>query len=140
MGLTIDCELSDDLPPVMANPFSLEEVVINLIANARDAMIEKRKHSPRVNPAIKLRTSYDGGSDNKYVKITIQDEGVGILEKHLPKIYDPYFSTKVKGTQKGMGLGLATAYSIIDQHNGRITVTSKVGVGTIFTIYIPVRK
>ncbi|MBW2644421.1 MAG: response regulator, partial [Deltaproteobacteria bacterium] len=62
---------------------------------------------------------------------------VGIPEKHLPKIFDPYFSTKEMGTQKGMGLGLATTYSIINRHGGYITVESKVGVGTNFTLFFP---
>ena len=61
-------------------------------------------------------------SEGKYVKISIRDHGVGIPEKHLPKIFDPYFSTKEMGTQKGMGLGLATTYSIINRHGGHITV------------------
>ena len=74
----------------------------------------------------------------KYVKITIRDHGLGIPQEHLPRIFDPYFSTKDRGTQKGMGLGLATTYSIIDRHGGHIDVKSKVGEGTIFTIYLPV--
>jgi CheY-like chemotaxis protein/anti-sigma regulatory factor (Ser/Thr protein kinase) len=74
----------------------------------------------------------------KYVKLSIQDHGIGIPKEHLSQIYDPYFSTKERGTQKGMGLGLATTYSIINQHSGHITVDSEVGTGTTFTLYLPV--
>ena len=71
--------------------------------------------------------------EGKYIKITIADQGTGIPGKHLPKIFDPYFSTK----QKGSGLGLATSYSIIKKHGGHIFVESEVGVGTTFKIYLP---
>jgi CheY-like chemotaxis protein len=64
-------------------------------------------------------------------------KGVGIAEKHLSRIFDPYFSTKEMGLQKGMGLGLTTAYSIINRHDGYLTVDSEVGVGTTFTINLP---
>ncbi len=69
----------------------------------------------------------------KYVKITVHDEGIGIPEEYLKKIFDPYFTTKPKGS----GLGLATSYSIVKNHDGLITVESKVGVGSIFSIYLP---
>jgi len=76
-------------------------------------------------------------SMGKYVKISIRDQGAGISRNHLHLIFDPYFSTKDMGVQKGMGLGLATVYSIIRRHDGHITVESEVGVGTVFTLYLP---
>jgi CheY-like chemotaxis protein len=69
----------------------------------------------------------------RYIRISIKDQGVGIAEKHLSKIFDPYFTTK----QAGSGLGLATAYSIIKKHNGHISVDSLPEAGTIFNIYLP---
>jgi len=72
----------------------------------------------------------------KYVKIQVKDEGVGINKKHLSKIFDPYFTTK----QTGNGLGLATTFSIIQKHQGHITVESEQGKGTVFTIYLPAVK
>jgi len=71
--------------------------------------------------------------DGKYMKISIEDLGFGIREEHLQKIFDPYFTSK----QKGSGLGLATAYSIVKRHNGCIQVKSELGVGTTFYIYLP---
>ena len=71
--------------------------------------------------------------EGKYVKLSIQDHGIGIPADQLKKIFDPYFSTK----QKGSGLGLSVAYSIIENHDGLITVESELGVGTIFIIYLP---
>jgi signal transduction histidine kinase len=72
----------------------------------------------------------------KYVRITIEDQGIGISENHLSNIFDPYFSTK----QSGSGLGLATSYSIIQKHGGHISVESKIEIGTTFTIYLPVSE
>jgi signal transduction histidine kinase len=72
----------------------------------------------------------------RYVKVSIRDGGIGIPKEHLPMIFDPYFSTKERGTQKGMGLGLSITYSFIKQHEGHITVESEFGVGTTFTLYL----
>jgi len=71
------------------------------------------------------------------VRISIKDEGRGIPEKHLSRIFDPYFSTKERGVQKGMGLGLTTAYAVVQRHGGHITVNSTTGVGTTVTLYLP---
>ncbi|MFH1954632.1 MAG: ATP-binding protein [Pseudomonadota bacterium] len=72
----------------------------------------------------------------KYVKISLKDQGAGIAEENLSRVFDPYFSTKEKGTQKGMGLGLAVAYSVVKKHGGLITIESEVGGGTTAHIYI----
>ena len=68
-----------------------------------------------------------------HIQLSIQDQGIGIHREHLKKIFDPYFTTK----QKGSGLGLAVAYSIIAKHDGQLTVDSKLGQGTTFTILLP---
>jgi signal transduction histidine kinase len=75
----------------------------------------------------------------KYVKISVKDEGEGIPEEHMPNIFDPYFSTRGRVSQKGLGFGLSIVYSIIKQHAGHIEVDSEVDVGTTVTIYLPVR-
>jgi len=74
----------------------------------------------------------------QYVQISIHDQGIGIPEEDLSTIFDLYFTTKEKGSQKGMGFGLAIAYSIIKKHGGHITVDSKVGAGSTFHVYLPV--
>jgi CheY-like chemotaxis protein len=71
--------------------------------------------------------------DGKYVRVSIKDRGIGIPEHHLSKIFDPYFTTK----HRGSGLGLATSYSIIKNHGGLITVESELGVGTTFDVFLP---
>ena len=72
-------------------------------------------------------------SAGKYIKISVRDQGMGIPAEHLPRIFDPYFTTK----QQGSGLGLASTYAIIKKHHGHITVESEPGVGTTFHIYLP---
>jgi CheY-like chemotaxis protein len=111
----------------------ISQVIQNLVINAEQAMPDGgiiQIHGERINLLRNNALSLEAG---EYVKLTFQDRGIGIEEEHLKKIFDPYFSTK----QKGSGLGLAVAFSIIDKHSGRITVDSKLGIGTIFTIYLP---
>jgi PAS domain S-box-containing protein len=111
----------------------ISQVFNNLIINSIHAMpdggavhVAFENATVQENNALSLKPG-------DYVKITFRDEGKGIPEEHLPKIFEPYFSTKEGGT----GLGLATALSVINRHEGKITVTSKAGAGTTFTLYIP---
>jgi len=84
----------------------------------------------------KYKVTEDNYREGNYIKISFKDHGVGIPEEYLSKIFDPYFTTK----QKGSGLGLAVTYSIIKKHGGHIEVESKVGIGTAFSIYLPASK
>ena len=134
-GSNVRCEFSipDDIYPVDVDVGQISQVISNLIINAEQAMPEGGVIRVRLeNVSVSER---DGLSlkDGKYLKLSIKDQGVGIPAKILPKIFDPYFTTK----QKGSGLGLATAYSIVKNHEGLITVESEPGVGTIFHIYLP---
>ena len=72
-----------------------------------------------------------------YVLVSISDEGVGIEAENMDRVFDPYFSTKERGSQKGVGLGLSTALSIINSHGGALTLDSEPGKGTIVKIYLP---
>lgn len=125
--------------PVEVDEGQINQVINNLIINSDQAMTEGGMINVGVeNITIdEIQGSEVKGQellkDGKYVKISISDQGVGIAEEHLKNIFDPYFSTK----QKGSGLGLTTAYSIIKNHDGLITVESEIGVGTTFYIYLP---
>jgi signal transduction histidine kinase len=111
------------IPPIPCIPQQLNQVFLNLLVNAAQAIPEKGE--------ICIRTQ----SENGYVEIQISDTGEGILPENLPKIFDPFFTTKEVG--KGTGLGLHVAYSIVKRHNGTIDVKSEVGKGTTFTVRIP---
>jgi PAS domain S-box-containing protein len=128
-------ETPEDLWPVEVDSGQISQVVNNLSINAEQAMPNGGTLHVRCenfflaeeNAALApLRTG-------KYVKIAVRDEGIGIPEEYLKKIFDPYFTTKPKGS----GLGLATSYSIVKNHDGLITVDSRVGVGSEFSIYLP---
>ena len=122
-----------DLWPVEIDPGQISQVISNLTINAEQAMPSGgnlRVNCSNVSEADPIPAQLSPG---KFVKIDIQDEGVGIPEEFIKKIFDPYFTTKPKGS----GLGLATAYSIITKHGGALLVESEVNRGTTFSIYIP---
>ncbi|MBI4377868.1 MAG: response regulator [Nitrospinae bacterium] len=135
-GSHIKCDffMTDDLYPLEVDEGQMGQVFDNLIINAKQAMPEGgmlRVSAENISLGVETDLPLKYG---RYVKIFIQDTGVGISEENIKKIFDPYFTTK----EKGSGLGLATVYSIIKNHNGYISVESEVGVGTTFSIYLPV--
>ncbi len=109
------------------------QVIHNLILNAVQAMPEGGTIQVRAESTLITPESRVALKPGTYALLTIQDHGIGIKAQHIKKIFDPYFTTK----QKGSGLGLAVAYSVIDKHDGQITVESQIGVGTTFHIYLP---
>jgi len=134
-GSNVKCEFSlpDDLWPAEVDEGQISQVINNIIINADHAMpeggtlvIEAGNENIGEDVMLPLKKG-------DYVMISIEDHGVGIPKEHLSRIFDPYFTTK----QKGSGLGLATAYSIIKRHDGLITVESEPGSGTTFRIYLP---
>ena len=128
-----DLALPANLWPAEVDPAQLTQVVNNLVLNAVQAMPRGGTVTVRAgNITLDLRQDLPL-RPGRYVQITIGDHGRGIPEKDLPRIFDPYFTTKVKGS----GMGLTTAYSIIRKHNGYIGVASQVDVGTTFTFYLP---
>ena len=115
---------------VHGDPVQLEQVLLNLLINARQAMLGSR------NGSLTIKAAADG----EQVKIQVIDTGPGIPAQHLTKIWEPFFTTKRdprKGEHKGTGLGLAICKEIVEHHKGRIEVTSEVGRGTTFTILLP---
>jgi len=136
-NVTCNFLISNDLWPVEIDEGQMKYAINNLIINAVESMPDEGTlHVSAENLNITVEPGFLF-PEGKYVKISIRDHGVGIPEKHLLEIFDPYFSTKERGTQKGMGLGLATTYSILKRHDGHITVESEVGVGTTFTLFLP---
>jgi len=141
-GSKIKCEyfLPHALWLVEFDEGQMKHAVKNLAINAVESMPDSGNIDIKIeNLQISSETAKQSLplSEGKYVKISIRDQGVGIPEEHLSKVFDPYFSTKEKGLQKGMGMGLATTYSIVNRHGGYITVESEVGIGTAFTLYLP---
>ncbi len=131
-----DFSFGADLWPAEIDSGQISQVIANLVVNADQAMpnggtlhvsCDNFRYTSTTTPVIPDLTPGD------YIHLRIRDEGVGIPEKYLKRIFDPYFTTKPKGN----GLGLATAYSIIKNHNGLMTVESEVHVGSRFDIYLP---
>jgi two-component system, NtrC family, sensor kinase len=126
-SIDIQIDPKPDLPRVVSDSSQLQQVFLNIINNAIDAIGK--------NGEIRIKTGYV--SKNNEVKIEIADNGPGISKENLSKIFDPFYTTKEVG--KGTGLGLSIVYSIIEKLGGRIMVASDLGVGTTFTIYLPVK-
>lgn len=133
-GSSVICrfEIADDLWPVEADRGQLGQVMSNLVINAYQAMADGGEMEVRAGNVELKEGTIPALEAGRYVKIEVADKGVGIPAEHLGKIFDPYFSTK----QKGSGLGLATIYSIINKHSGLIRAESNPGVGTTFIFYL----
>ncbi len=128
-------------PTILADPTQIDQVLINLATNARDAMPNGGQLKIEVKIAEIDRTfvaSYGYGEVGKYALISVSDTGVGMDTATKEKIFDPFFTTKEVG--KGTGLGLSIVYGIAKQHNGYINVESNPGRGTTFHIYLPIVK
>jgi PAS domain S-box-containing protein len=128
-----DFQIAEDLWPVEADAGQMSQVISNIVINANQAMPEGGIIRISAENMVTEKIQDMPVSPGKYIHISVKDDGVGIAEKHLSKVFDPYFTTK----QTGSGLGLATAYSIIKKHNGHIFVNSSLGKGTTFNIYLP---
>jgi two-component system NtrC family sensor kinase len=123
----VEHEVDRDLPRVWIDPYQLQQVLVNIVTNAKHAMAESRGER-RLRVAVPR-----AGADR--VRVVVSDTGPGIPADILPTIFDPFVTTKGPA---GTGLGLSISYGIVREHGGQITVESTVGVGTSFTIELPV--
>jgi two-component system, cell cycle sensor histidine kinase and response regulator CckA len=136
--ISITIRPAPDLWPVLADPGQIEQVLMNLAANARDAMIEggeltlTTRNEVVDEPGLRFRPGLRPG---EYVRLEVRDTGSGIPKEVRNHIFEPFFTTKEEG--KGTGLGLATVYGIVKQTGGGIYVDSEKGEGTRFSIYLP---
>jgi CheY-like chemotaxis protein len=137
-NIDLQCHYAALLPYVQADTGMMEQVILNLVVNARDAMpnggqlcvtteqLSLDEAQARVNPEARA---------GKFVCLSVSDTGIGIAPEMLPRIFEPFFSTKEIG--KGTGLGLATVYGIVKQHQGWLEVSSQVGEGSTFKMLLP---
>ena len=134
----LDVTLGEKLPPVKADVGMLEQVLMNLAVNSRDAM--PRGGTLRVQTGIVKLTAEDAAKNSEarpgpHLCLSLADTGCGIPPENLPHIFEPFFTTKE--LDRGTGLGLATVYGIVRQHQGWIEVSSTIGSGTTFQIFLP---
>lgn len=125
-NIEVTTRLDPNLPSAMVDPHQLQQVFLNIINNARQAI---EGHRPKGH--IEVTTQRCGQT----LRVTFQDDGPGIAEANLPKLFDPFFTTKEVG--KGTGLGLSLCYGIVKEHGGQITVRSKPGQGATFVVELP---
>jgi len=124
-NVTVATDLPTNLPPVACDPSQMQQVVLNLLMNAAEATQAKGQGRMEVQTRL----------DSKRVVLVVSDDGEGIPPENMTKIFDPFFTTKGEG--KGVGLGLAVLYGIVDGHGGEVEVNSKVGQGATFTVSLP---
>jgi PAS domain S-box-containing protein len=135
--LEVDC--GEPLPLILADESSLEQVIVNLVVNARDAMPSGGRVVLRIQAVEVDGQATHGNHEAKpgrHLRLSVQDFGCGIDPANLERIFEPFFTTKEVG--RGTGLGLSTVYSIVNQHAGWIEVASQVGSGTVFDVFLPV--
>jgi signal transduction histidine kinase len=126
----VESELYSELPSIMGNSGKLQQVFLNLFLNAKDAMPS--------GGVLRVSTANGDG-----VKVMVSDTGSGIASEHIQRIYDPFFTTKTKpgeGRRRGTGLGLSVSYGIIQEHAGKIQVSSRPGQGTTFSLEFPMMR
>jgi PAS domain S-box-containing protein len=128
--IDVDLELADELPPIHGNPGKLQQVFLNLLLNAKEAMPGGGR--------LRVATLVNG-----HVEAVVSDSGSGIAPENMKRIYDPFFTTKTAprpGDKRGTGLGLSVSYGIIQEHAGKIHVESAVGAGTTFHLEFPLLR
>jgi len=131
--IEVELDLNENLPSVMADHNRLEQVFINLVLNAMDAMDEKEKKlgKEKIGKVLSIRSYLE----DREIVVTVSDTGIGIPEKIMDRLFEPFFTTKQVG--KGTGLGLSISYGIVKDYNGAIDVKSEEGIGTTLILRLP---
>jgi CheY-like chemotaxis protein len=136
--IALQCCCAEDLPSVNADVGMIEQILLNLIVNARDAMPQGGSiviTTEAVSIDASHAETHPEAQTGEFVCIAVGDTGTGIYPEYLPRIFEPFFTTKEAG--KGAGFGLATVYGIVKQHRGWIEVSSQLGNGTTFKVFLP---
>ena len=127
-GIHVETDLPQDLPEIHGDRKSLQQVFLNLFINAIQAMLDGG------NLTLRAYATQDG----QWLKVEVKDTGIGIDPGDLPRIFDPFYTTKQVG--RGTGLGLSVTYGIVEKHGGHIEVESQKGQGSTFSVVLPVHK
>jgi two-component system cell cycle sensor histidine kinase/response regulator CckA len=138
--ITISTSLQSNQPWIIGDPTQIHQVLLNLCINARDAMLKGGNLSISTGTVAgdSLKSKFPKAAPTLYVAIEVADTGIGMDEMTRHRIFEPFFTTK--GPGKGTGLGLALVFGIVENHGGLVDVESKLGVGTTFTVYLPVQE
>ena len=129
--IEVECKLDAESATVVGNAGRIQQVLLNLLLNARDAMPQGGQ--------LLISNKISDDANERFVEIMVRDTGAGIEPAHVKRVFDPFFTTKTR--QRGTGLGLAVSYGIVREHFGRMSVESQLGRGTSFLIELPlVRK
>ncbi|MBI5954826.1 MAG: PAS domain S-box protein [Chloroflexi bacterium] len=126
-------ELPTDLPKIYADPQHVIQVLVNLVSNACQAIVAEKSTTGMLNAG---KLTITAAAENDMIRIDVQDTGTGISPENMKRLFEPLFTTK----SKGIGLGLAVSRKLIEANSGRIEVQSEVGIGSTFTVYLPVKQ
>ena len=137
----VEDDLEEEILPILGSPVHLSKVVMNLVSNAAEAMpcggnITVETANRYVDTSIR---GYDHVCEGEYIVVRVADTGIGIAQKDISKIFEPFYTKKVMG-RSGTGLGMAVVWGTVKDHNGYIDIQSEEGKGTTFTIYFPVNR
>jgi len=136
-GVSICLSIPNKLWPVYIDEIQIKQVLNHLVRNADEAMPNGGAITVSLENCVVGDKDALPLKEGPYVQWRVADQGIGIAKENLTRVFDPYYTTRNRGSEKGMGLGLAICYSVIKRHNGLIVVESEPGQGSVFTVYLP---